>query len=126
MLNLGPEKILAVLVIALIVLGPEKLPDAARNVGRLYREFKRMTSGLQAEVRETFAEPLAEVRSLFEEPSVPAPTAPGTSPDDPIWRQQAEDTDEAQQAGGLPVFPAESGPPPSSPLVFQPGDPNLN
>ena len=36
----GPLEILVILVVALIVLGPAKLPDAARSVGKGMREFK--------------------------------------------------------------------------------------
>ena len=34
MFNVGPEKLLLLFIIALIVLGPSKLPDAARTLGR--------------------------------------------------------------------------------------------
>jgi sec-independent protein translocase protein TatA len=38
--NIGPMELVLVLVIALIVLGPKKLPEAARSVGKGLREFK--------------------------------------------------------------------------------------
>lgn len=38
--SVGPMEIVLVLVIALIVLGPKKLPDVARSVGKGMREFK--------------------------------------------------------------------------------------
>ena len=43
--NIGPLELLVVLAIALIVLGPKKLPDAARAAGRGLREFKESFSG---------------------------------------------------------------------------------
>jgi len=43
--QIGPLEIVLVLVIALIVLGPKKLPEAARSVGRGMREFKDSLSG---------------------------------------------------------------------------------
>jgi sec-independent protein translocase protein TatA len=36
----GPLELIVILVVALIVLGPKKLPEAARSVGRGMREFK--------------------------------------------------------------------------------------
>ena len=39
------------LIIALVVLGPEKLPDAVRKFGKFYGEFKKMSSGFQSELR---------------------------------------------------------------------------
>ena len=38
--NVGPLELLTLLAIALIVLGPQRLPDAARSVGRGLREFR--------------------------------------------------------------------------------------
>ena len=44
------------LVVALVILGPSRLPDAARSMGKAVAEFRKVTSGLQAEVRDTFAD----------------------------------------------------------------------
>lgn len=49
------------LIIGLVVLGPEKLPDAIRRVGRLYAELKRMSSGVQTDLRKVIDEPLKEM-----------------------------------------------------------------
>ena len=43
--GIGPMELIVVLVIALIVLGPKKLPDAGRSLGRGLREFKDSVSG---------------------------------------------------------------------------------
>jgi sec-independent protein translocase protein TatA len=45
MSNVGPVELILVLAIALIVLGPSKLPDAGRAIGRGVREFKDAVSG---------------------------------------------------------------------------------
>jgi sec-independent protein translocase protein TatA len=42
--NVGPLELILVLVIALIVLGPKKLPEVGRSVGRGMREFKNALS----------------------------------------------------------------------------------
>jgi sec-independent protein translocase protein TatA len=42
----GPLELLVILGIALIVLGPKKLPEAARSVGRGMREFKDTLQGV--------------------------------------------------------------------------------
>ena len=49
------------LIIGLVVLGPEKLPDAIRRVGRLYAELKRMSSGVQTDLRKVMDDPLKEM-----------------------------------------------------------------
>ncbi|HUR19084.1 MAG TPA: Sec-independent protein translocase protein TatB [Acidimicrobiales bacterium] len=54
--SIGPAEILVVLIVALIVLGPARLPEAARTVGKAVSELRRATAGLQSEVREAFSE----------------------------------------------------------------------
>jgi len=42
--GIGPLELLLVLVIALMVVGPEKLPEMAAGLGRTIRDFQRMSS----------------------------------------------------------------------------------
>jgi sec-independent protein translocase protein TatA len=44
-INVGPMELIIVLVIALIVLGPKRLPEAGRSIGRGLREFKESVAG---------------------------------------------------------------------------------
>jgi Sec-independent protein translocase protein TatA len=53
-LLLSPPKLLMILVIALIVLGPDKLPSAARRIGAAWSDFTRWRAHLESEVRATF------------------------------------------------------------------------
>ena len=46
--SVGPTELIIVLVIALIVLGPKKLPEVGRSVGNGMREFKDSLSGINA------------------------------------------------------------------------------
>ena len=43
--SIGPMELIIVLVIALVVLGPKKLPEVGRSVGKGMREFKDSISG---------------------------------------------------------------------------------
>ena len=43
--GIGPMELVIVLIIALIVLGPKRLPDAGRSLGRGMREFKTSLTG---------------------------------------------------------------------------------
>ncbi len=43
--NIGPMELIIVLAIALIVLGPKKLPEVGKSVGKGMREFKESLSG---------------------------------------------------------------------------------
>jgi sec-independent protein translocase protein TatB len=67
MLNLSPEKLLLVGMIALVVLGPTRLPQAARTLGRLMAELRRMSSGVEREVRGVLAEPTEVFKSAVGE-----------------------------------------------------------
>jgi Tat protein translocase TatB subunit len=52
MFNVGGGEILVILLLALLVLGPDKLPEYARKAGRYMNEFRRMTGGFQEEFRQ--------------------------------------------------------------------------
>ena len=62
-----------ILVVALLVLGPDRLPEAARQAGRFIAEARRMSSGFQAELRDAINTPVAG-------PPVPPPPSPGVEP----------------------------------------------
>src|SRR6266480_1798030 len=50
MFNIGPEELLLILVIALVILGPQKLPDMARQIGRGLREFRNLSNNARQEL----------------------------------------------------------------------------
>ena len=101
MFNIGLPELLIIVAIALIVFGPNKLPELAKAFGRAMREFKKATEEVKEsfeaetkdleEVKHTLTdetlladfaeqisplEPAAEVTSAQPEPSVPAETPP--------------------------------------------------
>lgn len=52
--SLGPAEILVILVVALIVLGPKRLPEAGRQVGKALTEVRRWSRDIQGEMRGAF------------------------------------------------------------------------
>jgi sec-independent protein translocase protein TatB len=64
MLNVGPLELLVVLAVALIVVGPERLPELARSVGKALRQLRQVqdevrdmvTSGVDDEMRQAATE----------------------------------------------------------------------
>jgi sec-independent protein translocase protein TatB len=42
MFNIGPSELLVILVLALVVVGPQRLPELSRQIGRGLREFRKM------------------------------------------------------------------------------------
>ena len=80
--SIGAPEILVILVVALLVLGPERLPDAARQAGRVLSELRRMSSGFQNELRDAMQTPIAG-------PPAPAsPEGPTVSTDAPAVEQK--------------------------------------
>jgi sec-independent protein translocase protein TatA len=63
--NIGPMEIAIVLIIALLILGPKKLPAAGRSLGEGIRGFKETITGAQADLGET------ETLSATAEPTAP-------------------------------------------------------
>ncbi|MGA3147351.1 MAG: twin-arginine translocase TatA/TatE family subunit [Acidimicrobiales bacterium] len=51
---LSPAKVLVILVVALVVLGPDKLPKVAKQIGALWGDFRKFRERLESEVRGTF------------------------------------------------------------------------
>ena len=54
MFNVGGGDLLVIMLIALIVLGPRRLPDAAKQVGRVVGDLRRISSGFQQELKDAF------------------------------------------------------------------------
>jgi sec-independent protein translocase protein TatA len=48
--GIGPLEILLILIVALIIFGPEKLPEIGRTIGKTMRGFKNTASDLTAQV----------------------------------------------------------------------------
>lgn len=67
MFGIGMPEMLLILAIALIVIGPKKLPDLAKSLGRAFAEFKRATS----ELKESFEmdSELKDIKTTFNEMS---------------------------------------------------------
>ena len=65
-LNLSFTHLAVVAVVALVVLGPERLPDVARTAGGVYREWKRIRGELEGEVRQVVDELREPFREQFE------------------------------------------------------------
>jgi len=89
MFNVGGGEILVILVLGLIVLGPDKLPETARAIGKHLSTFKRMRDGFQNELRSAM-DPLHDVVATVTKPNAtnsapeptPGPVSLGASPTD--------------------------------------------
>jgi sec-independent protein translocase protein TatB len=58
--QVGPLEIIVVAVLALIVFGPQRLPEIARTVGRFLNEMRRMANEVKTEFREGLDDPIED------------------------------------------------------------------
>lgn len=115
--SLGPAEILVILIVALIVLGPKKLPEAGRQVGKAIAEVRKWSQGFQDEIRSTI-DPDAT------RPSYPTP--PTTTPEAPIPVASTDSTAPTVTTGshGLVSGPAPApAPAPIDPAPTNPSGP---
>jgi sec-independent protein translocase protein TatB len=113
MFNVTGGEVIIILVLALVVLGPEKLPEVLRKAGKLYGDLRRVTTGFQEEFEETFKEPLREFRDTANQARdmVSNPLA-GFKEDEVI------ETSETSETSGVEALPVASGSePPYAPVV---------
>jgi sec-independent protein translocase protein TatB len=119
-LNFSPEKLFLVGVIALMVLGPNRLPQAARQLGRWVAALRRMSHGFQEEVRSALGEPTDAVTSAVAEFRA-----------QDLRRSMREGvrstlTGEASPSSRESAGPAAAGPGPGDGTARTPDDPTLN
>jgi sec-independent protein translocase protein TatA len=106
--SLGPAEVLVILVIALLVFGPNKLPEVAKQAGKAFQELRRVQQHLRSEISGAMSDLDGSSSSSASTPggdSVPMlPAQESETPADPV----------------MPPAPAPDTPPPSSP---PPADP---
>lgn len=68
--NIGPAEIFVILIVGLLVFGPDKLPEIGKQVGRAVREFRKVQATLREEVREVL-EPREVTGSGASPPQLP-------------------------------------------------------
>lgn len=61
MFNLGPMEILVIAIVGLIVVGPDKLPELAREAGRMLRTLREMANGARTQLRDELGPEFADV-----------------------------------------------------------------
>jgi sec-independent protein translocase protein TatB len=95
--NLQGSEIIVILLLALVILGPEKLPDAVRKFAQTYGELKKMGNGFQSELRSVLDEPIREMKEtarLVQDAADPKKIAEQAAEDSAL-REAAESADRA-------------------------------
>ncbi len=65
--SIAPAKILVVLVVALVVLGPERLPQVAKQAGKAWGDFRRFREHLETEVKGALGEDSGSIGGALDE-----------------------------------------------------------
>jgi TatA/E family protein of Tat protein translocase len=81
MFGIGMPELILIMAIALIVIGPKKLPDLARSIGRALGEFKKATGELKSSLG--VDEELGEVKHAFDEMNQEVKDAVNVNPLEP-------------------------------------------
>jgi TatA/E family protein of Tat protein translocase len=119
--SLGPAEIIVVLVIALLVFGPTRLPEVGRQVGRTMREFKKFQATIRQDVTSVFHddEPVDASKAAEPPPSLP-PKASSDSTSGESVRIEAAPPDPSPAEAKEP--PSKSEPSKSEPSRSEKGD----
>lgn len=107
MFGIGLTELIVILVVALIFIGPEKLPGIARTLGRAFNEFRRAGDELKKSIadidgpeegkrtRKSGADARGAASASTAEPAAPAATIAGKDPAPPEAPAQKEKTEKA-------------------------------
>ncbi|HEY1417445.1 MAG TPA: twin-arginine translocase TatA/TatE family subunit [Myxococcaceae bacterium] len=133
MFNLGAGEIAVIMIVALLLLGPDKLPELARGIGKFVREFRRQTDDVRGMVerefykmdQEVFSEDAAQAKRI--EPPSPAQPAipPATGPEGGELTQPEYPSIFPPPEGVVAARPASAAPlgmeaPPETPTAPEP------
>jgi len=150
MFNLDPGKLIVIAVVAIVLLGPDRLPQVARQLGGAWRSFNEFRHRMESEVRNSMPDlpPTSEIARLARSPSAllnhlstmsTDEEQPGEPPDgsfQPPTLADAGGGATGEDAGGeIPDAPVAPTPirtdtprpePSTGPGEVVPGDPTLN
>lgn len=87
--NIGPWELVFILLVALIVVGPGKLPEVARSLGKAANEFRRITTGVKREFEDAMR---------FDEPTKKASNPAPVINVSPVNTSNAQDTGNKTEA----------------------------
>jgi len=129
MFGLGFGEILIILVLALVLLGPQKLPEVAKQLGKGFRDFKKATDDLKGQFeQELYADERKAARPRIVPPTAAAPVPAG--PPEPVPPASVDNVPGLDAALAEPVAPPAAPSPEAAPAAgdappadpAQPGD----
>jgi Tat protein translocase TatB subunit len=95
MLNIGPQELILILIVALVVVGPQRLPELGRTIAKTLREFRK----IQDEVKDTIKFDLDDKSEPYVRPRK-SPRAPRTEGNGDVTSTEAPAATAAPDPGG--------------------------
>jgi sec-independent protein translocase protein TatB len=112
MFDVGFSEIMVIAVVALVVLGPEKLPKTARTLGHLFGRLQRYVSDVKADIsRELELEELKKMQAEVKTAASDFQSSINTSAQEVEANVRAVETSVNAAAGGADVAPTNEGAP---------------
>ena len=82
MFGIGPLELVVIAIVAVLVFGPDRLPEFARTAGRLLRQVRQMVNNAQNDLRNELGPEFADLDSAGPQPAQLRPQAPPRGHDD--------------------------------------------
>jgi Tat protein translocase TatB subunit len=95
MLNIGPQELILILIVALVVVGPQRLPELGRTIGKVLREFRK----IQDDVKDTIRFNLDDEPASYVRPRK-SPHAPSSDGNGEISAKDAPASTDPPDPGG--------------------------
>ena len=110
MLSLNPEKLFIVLIVALVLLGPDKLPRVARQMGAAWAKLREFQQRIESEVRETMPDlpSSQEIARIARSPVAYLTTMAATG--DKLVPDRGNPNSTPTEVGPWPADPAQPAP----------------
>ena len=99
-MSIGPAEILVIMIVALLVFGPQRLPEVGRQVGAAVRELRKMQDAVRGELDMV----------LHPEHGTSSSPVPAIEPDDHSVIDATLEPPPAEDAGDAPDEPGFTGP----------------
>ncbi len=61
MLGMGPSELIVILILALVIFGPKRLPEIAKSIGKAIGELKKASQDMQSAVQKDLVEPITAI-----------------------------------------------------------------
>ncbi len=122
MFGLGFGEIVIILVLALVLLGPQKLPEVAKQLGKGLRDFKKASDDLKGQFeKEFYADERRAERARIAPPTASAPVP--AAPPGPVPIAAADNVPGLEAALAEPAPPAAAPTAAATPLEEPPVEP---